>query len=73
LRSGNLKIDTLNGYYNFDPSVSKSEAMNGILPLSFINADQYYKYIAPAVSGYIGLNEQDQMETLYTSGYYYCL
>lgn len=73
LRGNNLKIDTLNGYYNFDPTVSKSEAMAGILPISFINADQYYKYIAPAITGYIGPDKNDNPTTLYSSGYYYCL
>jgi hypothetical protein len=73
LRANRLSIDNLNGYYNFNSAFSNSEAMNGILPINFINADQYYKYIAPAISGYVGLNEYNQMDTLYTSGYYYCL
>ena len=73
LRGGNLTIDKLDGYYNFDPKVSNSEAMSGILPISFINADQYYKYIAPAVTGYIGFDKNNKVATLYSSGYYYCL
>ena len=70
LRQGNLTIEKLLGYNNFDYNVSHSEAMNGILPINIINADEYYKYIDPAITGYIppeggGLKKE--------SGYYYCL
>jgi hypothetical protein len=54
--------------------------MRGILPISFINADQYYKYIAPALkdsnksyAGYIGNDDSGNPVKKYTSGYYYCL
>jgi hypothetical protein len=54
--------------------------MNGILPISFINADQYYKYIAPSIldtsipsSGYIGDDVNSNPVKKFTSGYFYCL
>jgi hypothetical protein len=44
--------------------------MNGILPMTIINADEYYKYIEPAITGYI---PPEGGEPKIESGYYYCL
>lgn len=69
LRKGNLNINNLDGYYNFVPEVSKSYAMQGCKPVNVINVDEYYKYIAPAFSGYLDTDGKTQKTTLY----FYCL
>ena len=69
LRKGNLNITNLDGYYNYDPEVSKSYAMQGCKPFNVINVDEYYKYIAPAFSGYL----DTEGKTQYTTLYFYCL
>ena len=68
LRSKNLNFNQLNGYYDYDPLVSKSYAMQGIRPYVAYNADEYFKYIAPARTGYITTKGTVD----YTDTYYYC-
>lgn len=70
LRSKNLKFETLNGYYDFDPNVSKSYAMQGIRPYVAYNADEYFKYIAPARQGEGYITTEGKVD--YTDTYYYC-
>ena len=70
LRNGNLTIGNLNGYYNFNPEVSKSKAMFGGRPIMAINVDEYYKYIDCAIgNGYIDTSGK----TSFTTSYFYCL
>lgn len=74
LRGGNLTIGKINGYYNFDYNISKAYCMKGILPISIMNANQYYKYIAPSTDGYIiGVDDSDAPKYRTTSAYFYCL
>ena len=58
-----------NGFYDFDPAISNSYAMMGCRPLNMINIDEYYKYIAPAFTGYLDTSGVTQQ----TSLYFYCL
>lgn len=53
LRKNKLTYEVLNGYYSYNPNISKSYAMKGVKPVNIINIDQYWKYIAPTFSGYI--------------------
>lgn len=53
LRAKRLTYEKLNGYYSYDPAISGSYAMHGVKPISIINIDQYWKYIAPTFTGYI--------------------
>ena len=70
LRSTNLTIEKLNGYYNFDPEVSKSKAMYGGRPIIAINVDEYYKYIDCG----IGKGYYDTSNNLaHSTAYFYCL
>ena len=69
LRKNQLTIKNLNGYYDYDYEVSGSYAMRGKKPINVINVDEYYKYIAPAFTGYINT----EGATAYTSTYFYCL
>ena len=69
LRKKALTIENLNGYYDFDPAISKSYAMMGCRPLNVYNIDEYYKYIAPAFTGYLDTSGN----TAITSLYFYCL
>ena len=43
--------------------------MQGCKPVNVINVDEYYKYIAPAFSGYLDTDGKTQKTTLY----FYCL
>jgi hypothetical protein len=48
--------------------------MKGILPIGVINANQYYKYIDPSITGYInGKKEDGSPDYRKTSAYFYCL
>ena len=70
LRSTNLTIEKLNGYYNFDPQVSKSKAMYGGRPIIAINVDEYYKYIDCG----IGKGYRDTSNNLtHSTAFFYCL
>lgn len=69
LRKNNLTIEKLNGYYDFNPAISHSYAMTGVKPLNMINVDEYYKYIAPAYSGYLDTSGN----VARTKTYFYCL
>lgn len=70
LRNTNLTISNLNGYYNFNPEVSKSKAMFGGRPTMAINVDEYYKYIDCAIGGgYI----DTAGNKAFTTSYFYCL
>lgn len=74
LRGDNLTIAKLNGYYNFDYSISKDYCMKGILPISVFNANQSYKYIEPSTVGYVnGINDDGTPKMRTTSAYFYCL
>ena len=74
LRGSTLTIPKINGYYNFDYNISKAYCMKGILPISIINANQNYKYIAPSTKGYvIGIDDAGAPEYRTTSAYFYCL
>ena len=65
---GILDFQHLNGYYDFNPNISGSYAMKGLRPEAVYNADSYFKYIAPARSGYIDTEGALQK----TDAYYYC-
>ena len=65
---GKFDFETLNGYYDFDPTISGSYAMQGVRPYVVYNADEYFKYIAPARTGYI----TTEGKTAFTDTYYYC-
>lgn len=70
LRSSILTINNLNGYYNFNPEVSHSNAMRGGRPIMAINVDEYYKYIDCAIgNGYIDTTGH----VAHSSSYFYCL
>lgn len=69
LRKNELTIEKLNGYYDFDPEVSKSFAMMGSRPINMVNIDEYFKYIAPAFTGYTDTSGNNAWTTLY----FYCL
>lgn len=74
LRGSTLTIAKINGYYNFDYNISKAYCMKGILPISIMNANQNYKYIAPSTKGYIiGVDDAGAPEYRTTSAYFYCL
>ena len=74
LRGSTLTIAKLNGYYNFDYNISGAYCMKGILPISVINANQNYKYIAPSIDGYvIDIDDTGAPEYRTTSAYFYCL
>lgn len=64
-----ISYEQLAGYFNFDPTVTKSLAMEGQRPIVTINVDEYYKYIAPAFSGFI----DQEGNTSYTQTFFYCL
>lgn len=75
--SARLSINQINAYYDFDES--KSIAMKGILPISVINADAFYKYILPSYSvrdggGYVtGLDNSGNPIYTTSSKYFYCI
>jgi len=69
LRKELLTIENLNGFYDFNPAVSKSYAMMGGRPLVAYNIDEYYKYIDPAFNGFIDTTGN----TSYTKTFFYCL
>lgn len=74
LRGRNLTIAKLNGYYNFDYNISKDYCMKGILPINIINANQYYKYIDPSITGYVnGIDDAGNPIMRKTDAYFYCL
>lgn len=74
LRGNSLTIAKLNGYYDFSYEVSNDYCMKGILPINVMNANQYYKYIAPSDSGYIiGINDDSSPKIRKTDSYFYCL
>lgn len=70
LRGVKLTYNTINGYYNFDPAVSKSVAMRGQRPIVINNIDEYYKYIAPSTSGYVDTNGTSGV---ISDAFFYCL
>ena len=65
-----LTINNLDGYYRFDPEVSKSRAMAGHRPMILKNVDQYQKYIAPSITGY---TDTAGTSGIITDTFYYCL
>lgn len=65
-----LTINNLDGYYRFDPTVSKSRAMAGHRPMIIQNVDQYQKYIAPSVTGYV---DTAGTSGIITDTFYYAL
>ena len=69
LRKNALTIEKLNGYYDFNPEISKSFAMMGTRPINMVNIDEYFKYIAPAFTGYLDTSGNNA----YTTLYFYCL
>jgi hypothetical protein len=69
LRKEALTIEKLNGFYDFDPTVSKSYAMMGGRPMVAYNIDEYYKYISPAFEGFIDTTGNKA----YTKTFFYCL
>lgn len=69
LRKEALTIEKLNGFYDFDPAVSKSYAMMGGRPMVAYNIDEYYKYISPAFEGFIDTTGNKA----YTKTFFYCL
>lgn len=77
IRNGNFTEANINAYYDFDEE--KSIAMKGVLPISIINADAFYKYILPsyAVSnggGYVsGIDSSGKPIYKITSTYFYCV
>lgn len=68
--NGKLNFEQLNGYYDFDPTISGSYAMKGIRPYVAYNADAFFKYIAPSKPGYGYVTTGG--EIAYTDTYYYC-
>lgn len=70
LTSNKLTIAKLDGFYRFDPEVSKSKAMCGYRPIIVHNVDEYQKYIAPSVSGYV---DTQGTKGIITDTFYYCL
>lgn len=70
LRGQLLNYDNLDGYYNFDPAISKSYAMMGARPVMMLNVDEYYKYIAPTYDFYYDTSGNKVKDTGY---YFYCL
>ena len=64
-----LTVETINGAYSFDPFINTSMAMSGQRPMITINVDEYQKYIAPSISGYINTSNQ----TDFSDAFYYCL
>ena len=60
LRVNTLSYKSIVGAYECDPSVfTKSLAMRGIRPTLAIGLDEYYKYIAPSVTGYYDTDPKD--------------
>lgn len=63
LRKNNLNYNMIEGYYSYDGryityltsngQTVNSYAMQGHRPINVVNIDQYYKYIAPTLTGYI--------------------
>lgn len=70
LTGNKLTIANLDGYYRFDPEVSKSKAMAGYRPIIIHNVDEYQKYIAPSISGYV---DTQGTSGVITDTFYYCL
>lgn len=67
-----LNFTTLNGYYDYDPAVSKSYAMKGLRPYNAYNIDEYYKYISPTRDGYTA--PDGKLNATNDAGrHYYCL
>lgn len=64
-----LTAQRLNNYYSFNPEVTLSKAMEGYRPMIIHNVDEYQKYIAPSITGYI----DTAGTTSYTDYFYYCL
>ena len=75
LRGGALQIGKINSYYNFDYDNTKAYCMKGVLPISVMNANQNYKYIAPSTKGYITKIDDETNKPNYrtTNTYFYCL
>lgn len=70
LTGSKLTIGQLDGYYNFNSEVSKSKAMAGYRPIIIHNVDEYQKYIAPSISGYV---DTQGTKGIITDTFYYCL
>ena len=66
-----ISYDALAGYFNFNPKITKSIAMEGQRPINSINLDEFYKYIAPSHPEYGFINTSGNKDT--TSRFYYCL
>lgn len=64
-----LTAQRLTDYYNFDPKVTLSVAMEGNRPMIIQNVDEYQKYIAPSITGYINTSGTRS----YTDYFFYCL
>lgn len=71
MRKNNLTIEKLNGYFDFDPDVSHAYSMMGCRPLVVMNVDEYFKYIAPSVTGYTNTAGQTAYDT--KGQFFYCL
>lgn len=70
LRKNSLTEEVLNNYYDFNFEANNSYAMKGVKPISILNVDEYWKYIAPTFSGYVNTSGV----TAYDNGlYFYCL
>ena len=69
LTGNQLTVDKIKGSYAFDPIVNLSKAMEGARPMILVNVDEYQKYIAPSITGYI--NTANQKVT--SDAFYYCL
>ena len=65
-----LTIENLNGYYECNPEVSKSIAMEGYRPIIINNVDEYQKYIAPSISGFV---DTAGTKGVISSAFFYCL
>ena len=75
LRGGALQIGKINSYYNFNYDNTQAYCMKGILPISIMNANQNYKYIAPSTKGYVTKIDDETNKPNYktTNTYFYCL
>jgi len=65
-----ISFENLDGYYTFDPKYTHSLAMEGQRPLAVYNIDEYYKYIAPSLTGFIDTSGNLANDSF---GHLYCL
>lgn len=69
LTGNQLTVDKIKGSYAFDPIMNLSKAMEGARPMIIVNVDEYQKYIAPSITGYVNTANQ----TVTSDAFYYCL